>query len=125
VNDTLRAGLRQTPLAIVFACVAAAGLFGVLTFLIVIVVFPNRGPVVLPALSPIGCPTGGDLTIDTKWGRRSYDHFTLGYTCTVGEQSQPADELRLFIALALICFGVIALRWLLVASQAGQAALDG
>lgn len=125
MNDTLRSGLRKIPLAIFFSCVAAAGIYAVLTFLIVIVIFPNRGPVVLPALSPLGCPAGGDLTIDTKWGRRMYDHFTLGYACTVGVDTQPADELRLFLALAVVCFGVITLRWLLAARHAGQAAPDG
>ncbi len=115
MNDTLRAGLRQIPLAIFLACVAAVGVFGSLTFLIAIVIFPNRGPMVFPTLSPLACPSGGDLTLDTTWGRRYYDHFTLGYTCTNGDAELPADELRMFIALALICFAVIAIRWLLIA----------
>ena len=115
MNDTIRAGLRQIPLAIFLACLAAVGVFGVLTFLIAIVIFPNRGPMVFPALSPLACPRGGDLTLDTTWGRRYYDHFTLGYTCSSGTTELPADEWRMFIALVLICFAVIAIRWLLEA----------
>jgi hypothetical protein len=117
MNGTLRAGVRQIPLAIFLACVAAVGVFGVLTFLIVIVIFPNRGPMVFPMLSPLACPTGGDLTLDTTWGRRYYDHFTLGYTCTAGASELPADELRMFVALVLICFAVIAIHWLLDARR--------
>ena len=113
MGATIRAGLRLIPLAIFLACAAAAGLFAAITFLITIVIFPNRGPIELPAASPLACPNGGALTIDTTWGRRTYDHFTLGYTCTGRDSVVPADELRMFGALALACFAVIAVRWLL------------
>lgn len=112
MGDRLRLGLRQLPLGMFLSCVAAAGMFGILTFLIVIVIFPNRGPVTFPLLSSFACPAGTDLTLDTKWGRRYYDHITLGYTCTSGAIELPADELRMYLALVVISFAIIAIWWL-------------
>jgi hypothetical protein len=112
MRSHLRATIMRAPVACLLGLGTAVAIYGSVTTLLILAIFPNQGRVPITPLSWLGCPTGGTLMLDTMWGRRYYNYLTMGYSCAFNGNQQRADELRMLLVLIVICTIGIWLWWL-------------